>query len=155
MNEGKKFEEDFIKSLPDDCFVLRLKDGGGWSDSEATRFTPQNDCDYVVNYYGKTWTLELKSTKGKSIPLSRLKQVDRMKGHRGYYRVYPAFIFNFRDVEKTYYIPLDYLIQFMETTERKSVPIDWCREQGIPVPQKLRRTRYRYNWLPGGKYYAN
>ena len=42
-NIGKKFEEDFRKSIPDNMFYYRFRDSGGtWGGNEKMRFTPSN-----------------------------------------------------------------------------------------------------------------
>lgn len=48
-NEGKKFEDDFIKSINQDkVFVKRLNDNAaGWSGGSNTRFSSNNECDFI------------------------------------------------------------------------------------------------------------
>ena len=47
MNEGKKFEEDFKKSMDKyNIWNYRLRDSSGsWSNNKGSRFTPKNICD--------------------------------------------------------------------------------------------------------------
>ena len=44
MNEGKKFEEDFKKSMDKyNIWNYRLRDSSGsWSNNKGSRFTPKN-----------------------------------------------------------------------------------------------------------------
>ena len=68
MNEGKKFEQDFKRSL-DECsnlWVHRPSDFGG---GQSGRFTNSSLCDFVVFDDDKPslYLLELKSVQGKSI----------------------------------------------------------------------------------------
>lgn len=145
INPGKAFEQDFIKSVPEDWFKYRLNDSGGsWQGGDKARFTPSNICDFIV-YNGKLWLLELKSHKGKSIPISciRTKQVEGLleaykKGTMA------GYIFNFRDVNETYFLSANSLNAFLKTETRKSIPISNLRQYGTLIPQVKKRTRYGY-----------
>lgn len=145
MNAGKAFEVDFKASIPDNVYYLRLKDGGGWSNAENTRFTPANECDCILYDQYNMFMLEFKSHKGKSIPFNCIsdKQLKSLveaiqKG------VVAGFIFNFRDIEETYFVYADRINEYISGTERKSIPIDYIREVGTRVKQEKKRTRYRY-----------
>ena len=145
MNEGKKFEQDFIKSVPEEWFKYRLNDSASsWQGGENARFTPSNICDFIV-YNGKLWLLELKSHKGASIPLDciREKQIDGLfeAWEKG---VNTGFIINFRDTEETFFISSCRLFEFTSTAERKSIPIKWCRDYAILIPQAKKISHYRY-----------
>ncbi|HYE12215.1 MAG TPA: Holliday junction resolvase RecU [Patescibacteria group bacterium] len=153
MNSGKLFERDFKDSIPKELFFYRLRDGtasfGGSSDN--VRFQASNICDCVLfdnrTQNRKLLLLELKSHKGKSIPLScirpnqmiELAKANMCKG------VYPGIIFNFRDAAETYFVMIDEIASFTALTERKSIPINWIREKGIHIPQQLKKVRYRYD----------
>jgi len=146
QNAGKRFEEDLIKSVPNDWFKYRLNDSASsWQGGEKARFTPSNICDFIV-YNGNLWLLELKSHKGKSLPLSCIREkqlqglVDANK--RG---VLAGFIINFRDVQETYFIMAESIKQFIETEERKSIPISYLRFCGELIPQTKKKVRYNYD----------
>ena len=145
-NEGKKFEEDFKKSVPDDVYFLRLQDAGGWSNADNTRFTVSNICDAIMFKVPFLHMVELKSHKGKSIPFSciREKQLLKLAEADMYSGVVAWFIFNFRSVESTYAVRASKLIIFKETTERKSIPLDFCAANGIYIPAAKKRTRWTY-----------
>jgi len=146
MNAGKSFEVDFIKSVPDEWFKYRLNDSASsWQGGDNSRFTPSNICDFIV-YNNKLWLLELKSHKGKSIPLSciRPKQVEGLL--KAYKKGTNAgFIFNFRDVEQTYYVNANHINCFLVSKTRKSIPLSWIEEMGTLIPQMKKRVRYNYN----------
>lgn len=39
---------------------------------------------------------------------------------------------------------------FTQTEERKSIPVEWCRDHGVKIGQKKKRVRYSYDlesWL--------
>ena len=81
MNEGKKFEEDFKKSMDKyNIWNYRLKDSSGsWSNSNGSRFTPKNICDYIAYNNGGLYLLELKSHKGSSLPFAAISDY-QLKG---------------------------------------------------------------------------
>ena len=145
MNEGKQFEKDFISSVPDDWFKYRLNDSGGaWQGGEKARFTPSNVCDFMV-YNKMLWLLELKSHKGKSIPLSciRPKQLDGLVKAITK-SVMAGFVLNFRDISETYYVSAEAIDYFVKMETRKSIPLDWVKQFGIHIPQVKKRVRYGY-----------
>jgi recombination protein U len=167
-NPGKKFEEDFVKSIPDRCDVTRLKDAGGWSKSADLRFTIKNPCDFIV-FSGKPdrianqmYKLELKSLKGKSLPYSNIKgKTDKLTVKEASLKFVNAleksqnkgvgamFIVNFRDVNKTFAVTADIVRRHIEDAKRSSIPIAWFEEHGVLIKQELVRVRYKYDleWL--------
>lgn len=146
MNAGKSFEADFKKSVPDSIYYLRLKDGGGWSSAENTRFTPSNEADCVIYDGINMFLLELKSHAGKSLPLSciREKQIDSLikAKEKG---VVAGLIVNMRDCEETYFIDIEVFDSIVESSDRKSIPISTMREQGIQVDATKKKVHYTYD----------
>jgi recombination protein U len=143
-NDGKKFEEDFRKSTPPEVFVHRVKDAG--SDKQHL-FGVRNECDFIVYYQPWLHLWELKSHKGQSIPFGALTdtQLAALAEHGTKPGVKTAFIFNFRDLEETWYVRAWRVRAFVLSGGRKSFPVDWCRQVGKRVDQQLVRTRYRYD----------
>lgn len=147
---GKVFEEEVKASIPTDFYVERYKDDtAGFSGVS-------NPADYRLYKYPYTFLLELKTHKGKSIPLDKIRenQIKGMYKAIQYKGIYGGFIINFRDLEETYYIPAQDIIAFINSKERKSIPVEWCKENGVKIEQKKQRVRYTYNlkkWL-GGYY---
>ena len=139
-NEGKGFEKD-IKASITDQFYLRLQDAGGWSDANNTRFTPANICDCLIFASDWLYLVEMKSHKGKSIPVSCLKQLPNLlKVDKA--GVVPCFLLNFRDLEETYFIEAKQVSEGL--TGRKSISIAFCRIHGILIGQRKLRVRFRY-----------
>jgi recombination protein U len=140
INHGKIFENDFIKSFKDETFTYRFKDSASsWQGGEQSRFTPTNICDFMVYTKGLLWLLELKSHMGKSLPLTciREKQIAGLlnafeKGVRA------GLIINFREVNRTYYLPIYSVMQFLQEQDRKSIPIDWIESHGELIPQTIK-----------------
>ena len=146
-NEGKKFEEDFIKSLPEKVFRIRLKDAGGWNKSEELRFTSSNPCDFIIqSQKNSLFILELKTHKGKSIPYSAMKQIEQLyKLQEKYEYIDCSFIINFRDLNKTFIINVIDLIEIQKhNLDRKSFAYKDIEMFGILIEQKLKRIRYKY-----------
>lgn len=148
QNEGKRFEEDIKNSTPEECFYYRFKDGTGnfaGGKNENVRFQAQNMCDcMIMDKY--LFLLELKSHKGVSIPISciRKNQIEEMsKIEHGNIRAY--FIFNFREKEKTYAVEARTVKEYIETTDKKSIPILWCKENGITITGEKKKVRFRYD----------
>lgn len=145
-NAGKFFEEDFKKSIPLDIFYLRLKDSGGWSKSETTRFSSFNIADCLVYDGDNLFVLELKSHQGKSLPFSciRTKQLEGLRDAGKFENVVAGVIVNFRDVEQTYFLRSDKLWEYIYEEDRKSIPIDYFRQEGTIIHQVKKKVHYTY-----------
>ena len=149
-NLGKVFEAEIKASIPSDFYIERYKD------DTSGFYGVSNPADYRLYKYPLTFLLELKTHKGKSIPLAKIRdnQVQgmyRASQHKG---IYGGFILNYRDLEETYYIAVDQMVSFITSQERKSIPVEWCRDNGIRITQKKKRVRYSYDlaeWL--GRYF--
>lgn len=98
-------------------------------------------------YSKETILMELKSTKQKSLPLNNIKnnQLVGLCNASTYEGVKAYFIINFRTTEETFAIEAKKVKEFIKETERKSIPIDWCRKNGILIEQEKKRSRYKYN----------
>jgi len=155
MNNGKRFEYNFKKSIPQEIFCLRLKDGtAGWGEGENTRFQHYNPCDFLLHHKGFLFLLELKSHKGKSIPFNciretQLRELNKVSEN---FRTELAFIcFHFSDLEETYLVNIAdvyiYIQQNLKSNERKSFPIAWISEVGYYVPAKKKKVNYTYDVL--------
>ena len=161
---GKKFEEDFINSVDKEFFVYRLKDAGGWSKSEETRFTISNMCDYSIMANDSLLPLELKSVNGTSMPFKNILGQNEKKGWKKVYEmvssgthahanVYPFYVFNFRGVEKTYAVRASKVCRYMseeidkkskQEKYRSSFSLEWLNENGTLIEQRKKVTRYTY-----------
>lgn len=143
VNVGKAFERTFTNSVPESVFILRLRDMGGKYKKLAN---VKNICDYILYRYPTLFLLELKTTKGKSMPFDNLKvhQVaglyvaNKRRGIKG------GFVFNFRELNETYYLPADKVCEFVQEGSRKSFPIDWCKANGYLIEQKKVRNSWKY-----------
>lgn len=148
-NEGKKFEEDFKKSIPEQYFVYRFKDGTAnfnGAKNENVRFQAHNICDFQVFAEDKLFLFELKSYNGLSIPLSGIRktQLEEMLKASNYKNIEPYFILNYRALESVYAIKVQTLQEFIKTTERKSIPVKWCIENGVEIKGCKKKVRFSY-----------
>ena len=156
---GKIFEEEVKASFPKDFYVERYKDDTAGFKGVA------NPADFRLYKYPLLFLLELKSHKGKSIPLDTIRgsQLKEMKKSNHHIGIYCGFLLNYRDLEETYYISFSALVAEYYTVNhkgefevklggRKSIPVDWCREVGTRIDQKKKKVRYTYDlerWLEG------
>ena len=145
-NFGKQFENDLKQSIPQDIFYLRLKDSGGFGKSETTRFSSFNIADCLVYDGENLFVLELKSHQGRSLPLSciRAKQLEGLIDAGNFLNIVSGIVVNFRDVEQTYFLEALDLKKFIDTSDRKSIPIDYFREYGTVIHQVKKKVHYTY-----------
>ena len=151
-DEGKRFEQDIRASIPPEFFIERYKDDTAGFKGVA------NPADFRLYKYPFTFLWELKTHKGKSIPLSKIRnsQLKEMRKADPHYGVYCGFLLNYRDLEETYYITFRELTAWYYTLNdggdyepkaegRKSIPVEWCRLYGTRIPQTKKIVRYTYN----------
>jgi len=107
----------------------------------------RNPGDFILYKFPNVYLLELKSHKGKSIPLGALQpyQVESLHRYSQMEGVVAGFVFNFRDINETYFVDAVTVYQFYHEGERKSFSLEWIKESGTLIPQKLKRTRYQYD----------
>lgn len=157
MNEGKKFEEDFKKSAMklNGVWYYRFRDGtSSWGDRNTTRFQQSNICDCQLYCYPFLYLFELKSCLGKSIPIANIIKPNKPIQKQHVFEMINAneigginalYVINFREVEETYCIDSSKIYTYIEQNTAKSIPLTWCKDNGIMVEQKKLKTRYRYD----------
>lgn len=162
-NDGKIFEDSFIKSVPSYCWHKRLNDNASsWSGGVNTRFTSTNECDFLL-FDCKTRTLsalELKTTKGS---LTYWRKDFEEDGKKNTYQIKKnqilglqkwdsffincGFIFNFREKDnRTFFVYIDEFLKYTSTLSKKSINIeDVLKMNPIEIESKLLKVNYRYN----------
>lgn len=154
--EGKKFEEDIRKSIPDDVYCYRIKDpaqsfGGG---STFTRFSLKNECDFFFYKKPILVAAELKSNQGTSISFAREKtQKGEIKFDQIQFLVFATkfniksgLLLNYRKTENTYWIDILDFINFVDNTEKKSInENDLLENNAILIDSTKKRTRFSYD----------
>ena len=95
------------------------------------------------------YLLELKSHKGKSIPYTAIKQLDKLLevANRKLENLKALLLLNFADLEETYVIEVESVASIKESKSRKSLSIEDVREYGYKVDQVKKKVRYRYKLL--------
>lgn len=148
-SEGKKFEEDIKTSTKKDgIFFYRIKDTYIPPELRTKIFVSKNLYDSFLYYKPYLIPIELKSGKGKSFSFDekiiKKHQEEALLDAINFPGVIAGFVFNFRDLNETYFVHiLDYK-DFKDKTDRKSISLDYCRNVGIEIKSKIARTRRRY-----------
>lgn len=93
-NMGKVFEKEFKDSVPADCFLERYKD------DTSGFYGVSNPADFRLYKFPVLILLELKTHKGKSLPLAKIRsaQLSGMIKAVNYLGVYGGYMVNFRDL---------------------------------------------------------
>lgn len=152
QNEGKKFEEDFKKSIPDSYYWIRLRDPAqSFGGQNNLRFSLKNPYDLLIYTDGFLFPLELKSTKGTSFsfkgssPMIKQQQIDDLTKAATYKGIIPGFIFNMRKYTKTYFLHINNFNKFLSQTDKSSInQQDIIDFGGIEIVGKLKKVRYQY-----------
>lgn len=156
MNPGKKFEQNFSKSIPEDIYFLRIKDSASsFSPNSKSRFTPNNPYDFLLFYKGNLFPMELKSTNKKSLSIQRTKeeqskeikyhQIDSLSTANTYSGIYAGFVLDFRN-ENTYWISIESFNNFLLENDKKSINIEDVKKyNGILIDKSKIRVNYKYN----------
>ena len=144
-NNGKRFEQDFKKSVPKGVWYYRFKDGtASWDNGNATRFQQQNICDCMLVQHGQLTLCELKSSKGISLPFNNIRQsqIDQMI-EASQYGINALFIIKLDN--NVFAIDVESVDDYIRNAQRKSIPISWLEENGIHVPCEKLKVNYRYD----------
>lgn len=163
QNEGKRFENSFIKSVPDYCWHKRLNDNAAsWGNGTQTRFTSTNECDFLL-FDCNTRTLsalELKTTsssltywredfendgKKHSFQIKRNQILGLQKWSK--YLINCGFILNFRNKQnRTFFVSIDDFLDYTSTLNKKSINMDDVLNMNpVEIESKLMRTNFKYN----------
>ena len=154
MKKGQNFENNFKNSIDKNdssIFFYRFKDGtanwGPKDNKDKIRFQAHNISDYMIFYRHKLFILELKSHKGKSLPLNciRNSQYEEMFNASFKNSVYPMLIIFFSDISECYAVHIRDIIQFKDNSDRKSIPLSFCQEKGFKIECHQLRTNFKFN----------
>ena len=149
INSGKAFEREFMDSMPSWAWCYRLRDSAGtWQGGDNTRFTPSNICDFMVMANRTLNLFELKTHKGKSLPLSciKIKNLEQMIAAEENQGIAAWFLINFREIEETYALKATAITNYMHLfPEKKSIPLDYVSSTGKRVPHAKKKVYYVYD----------
>ena len=107
---------------------------------KAAHFRIPSTTDYNGIYKGKYIDFEAKETKNKtSFPLSnihnhQIKHLENITKHGGI----GFIIVRFTSLNETYYLNANKLKNFIEQNKRKSIPIEYFKENGYIIKESLR-----------------
>lgn len=161
MNEGKRFELNIKKSIPEYALIYKLPDpaqsfGGG---GKNTRFSKHNPFDFLIWEPNARllFALEAKTVCGKSISFERQKgevgeihyyQIEGLNEWNKYRGTVCGFIIEFREISTTVFIDIDTFNQLIKDTNKKSFNYDDLKNSGLSfliIPQKKKRTQFTYD----------
>lgn len=109
-------------------------------------FEKQSTTDYNGVYRGRYIDFEAKSTHSKtSFPLHNIpkQQIEHLKNvikHQGI----AFFLINCYQINKTFLVPAEYIIEFYENKPRSSIPFSFLNEHGLLVKESY---PLRYDYL--------
>lgn len=152
MNEGKKFEQDIKKSIPDDAYYKRMPDASIGFDiaNSPQRFAPKSPFDCLVYKSPHLHIWELKSTNSGRVsfagssPMIKKHQIEELT-KAAQYDIKSGFLINFRDTGGTYFVPISSFEAFRIMTEKKSVNEKDMDQIGIEIPHRKLKVNYRYD----------
>ena len=158
MNPGKKFEQNFAKSVPDNVYYMRIKDSANsYSHGAGSSFTSNNPFDCFMLYNGFFLPMELKSSKenrfsvqtedGKTGYDIKLHQIKSLTKAQQFDNVMAGFVLDFR-CGKTYWISiLDFNDCLAETGKKSINAQDVENHHGIIISKKIMKVNYKYDIL--------
>ena len=160
MNQGKIFEDDFKKSVPEYALLYRLSDDAqSFGDSKKLRFSHKKPFDFQI-WNPKTRTLyalELKTVSGKAISFERTKedkgeihyhQIEGLNKWNQYDGTVCGFIIKFRELETTVFIDIGDFNTLIGKIAKKSFNYKDLVDSSLPyliIPQQKKRVRYTYD----------
>lgn len=159
-NLGKVFEQNFRKSIPDSdkIYYYRLKDSASsyYGGNQQLRFSQSNIADaflfYVTEYMNYLLILEFKNHKGKSLPINCIRdnQLKEMVEASKKMDVIPLLVVFFSDIERCFSLRIEDVNNYIKTSGRKSIPLEYFEQTAIEIEVTKLRTNYKYNieeWL--------
>ena len=159
MNTGKRFENNFRDSVPDDVLYYRLKDSAqSFGGANNLRFSSKNPCDCFLYKSPTLFALELKSVGTTSISFEKTKddtgvihyhQMRGLKEFVGYGGVVAGFVLNFRhkdDTETCYFLHINDFEKMITDISKKSFnEKDLLGYNPLIIENKKKKVNYRYN----------
>lgn len=151
QNPGKLFENDIKQSIPEKCWIYRLRDNASsFSNGTNTRFTSSNICDFILlDDLTKTlFLIECKSTKSTSVPLTMIRE-NQINGllEASKHNLVAGILVNFRNADNdTFFLTISKYKNITENLNKKSFNIkDLINANAIRVGSTKKRTRYTYH----------
>lgn len=139
LNRGKMWERCFLESWKDTfpaSFILRIPD-----QQSGYMGTSSNISDFIAFKSPYLYLIECKSTKGNTLPLSNLKQYERLLLYKDLPYVKIGFIVWWVDKGITAWVPLSSVTN-IKKDNKKSIHVDCVINSAyniIEVPNRIKR----------------
>ncbi|MNH66512.1 Holliday junction-specific endonuclease [compost metagenome] len=164
-SEGKLFEEDFQKSTlegAEKVFFVRIKDAFIPAEFRAKIRVTKNDYDCLMFARSHLFTLELKSTKQKSVSFDekiiKQHQIDKLLEAAKHKGVVSGFIINFREPKnRVFFIHINDFVKYKDIAQngkeseyknkvnKSSIPLGICEEIGIEIKGFKKKVKWHYH----------
>lgn len=159
-NEGKIFEMQIRKSIPEYALLYRLPDSAqSFGGCSKLRFSSKNPFDFLLWDSRKhiLYALEMKTVCGKSISFERSKedngeihyhQIAGLNEWDKYDGIVCGLIIEFRSIKTTLFIEISEFNKLIQQVPKKSFNYEDLEKYGILyliIPQTKVRTRYTYD----------
>lgn len=153
MNAGKRMEQQWRKSalrVPL-LYYKRMNDGTatfyGGQAQDGVRFQKENPYDCFMYLSPQLYLLELKSHKGSSLPIHAIRgtQLDHLSSVKGTPGIEAGFVVYFAEKQECWFVDGWMVKEFIRSTERKSIPLAWFRENGVQIDVVEKRTNVEYD----------
>lgn len=151
---GKRFEENWKKSVPENIFYYRPPDAAqSFNTNDNLRFSAKSPCDCFIFNGNFLFTLELKTVGMKSISFENDSkdhgvihkyQIESLLGFSKYKNVISGFLLDFRLSEKTYFIFIDDFINMINNIDKKSFNEDDIYSLCNPI--EIDKVKKKINW---------
>ena len=153
MNAGKVMERQWRKSAMrvEGLYYHRMNDGTasfyGGQGQPGIRFQQSSPYDCFMYYEPRLYLLELKQHKGKSIPNSAIRknQLEAVAKASGKPGVVAGFVVHFVDQDQCWFADGAEVKEFVDTNERKSIPVAWFQDHGCAVALVHKKTQVEYD----------
>lgn len=139
LNKGKMWERCFQESWKatfPSSFILRIPD-----QQSGYIGTSSNISDFIAFKSPYLYLIECKSTKGNTLPLSNLKQYERLLLYKDLPYVKIGFIVWWIDKGVTAWVPL-HSVTDIKNDNKKSIHVDYVKKKLyniIEVPNTIKR----------------
>ena len=144
-NIGKKFENNWKASMPNDIFYYRLKDQAqSFGGASKLRFSLKNPCDCFLFKSPTLFALELKSVGTSSISFEKTKEE---KGVIHFHQIEGLRNFRHSDgTENCYFIHINDFDMMINSLDKKSFnEKDLSKYNPIIIENRKKKVNYTYN----------
>lgn len=95
----------------------------------------------------RLFLVELKSTKGKSLPFSNIRtsQIEDLSKANKFKNIVAGFFIEFNEIDRAFFIKIEDFISFQKTSSGKSIPIKELEKLGVEVETTKLRVNNRFN----------